>query len=160
MRGLRLTTLVAPLAVAIAVAAGPARAMQDAGPCRQDALALCPSVTPGPGAFHYCLGTLCPDLGQGPGGFAACLQKFADKLSPACQEHLSDVQAKIAAWKQEFQQACQADVQTFCADVGTDRRDIGRCLHEHKDELSQSCSDLLSKHGGRHACKGPTPAAD
>src|SRR5262252_2035612 len=101
MKGLKLISLIAPLALTLGVAATQARAEHGpdhgAGPCAQDVQALCPSVTPGPGSFHYCLGTLCPDLAPGPGGFLGCLQKYLDKLSTACQQHLTDLQAKMAA---------------------------------------------------------------
>jgi len=161
MKGLRILSFIAPLAVTLAVAAGPARAEHSTGPCRQDVQALCPNVTPGPGSIRYCLGTLCPDLTPGPGGFVSCLQKYSDKLSSACQQHLSDLQTKIAAWKQAFQQACGADVQTFCADSGSDHRAVFKCLHEHKDNLSQTCQDQLAEHHGHHGehCSGPKQAS-
>ena len=164
MRPVQFITRIVPLAATLAVVAGTARAGEwmgpGAGPCRQDVQALCPSVTPGPGSFHYCLGTLCPDLAPGPGGFLACVQRYSDKLSAACQQQLSDLQTKIAAWKQAFQQACQADVQTFCADAGTDHRALFTCLHEHKGELSQTCKDQLAQHHDHHRdhCAGATPA--
>ena len=167
MRGLKFIALIAPLALLLAVAATRVRAEHGpggpfAGACRQDVEALCPSVTPGPGSFHYCLGQLCPDLGNGPGGFEACLQKYSDKLSAACQQQLSEAQAKRAAWKQAFQQACGGDIQTLCGDVGTDHGAVFKCLHEHKDELSQTCKDQLhSMHGGWHHdhCAGATPTS-
>lgn len=165
MRALKLTTLIAPFALLLTFAGNRALAERGGGPgggaCRQDVEALCPSVTPGPGSFHYCLGQLCPDIGPGPGGFAACLQKYSSKLSAACQQELSDVQAKMAAWKQAFQQACGGDIQSFCVDAGTERGAVFKCLHEHKDELSQTCKDQLKSHHGWHhdRCAGPTPAS-
>lgn len=163
MRRLQIMTLVAPFAVTLALGATQARANHMGeggdGPCKADVQALCPSVTPGPGSFRYCLGQLCPDMAPGPGGFAACLQKYADKLSPACQQSLADMQAKMAAWKQAFEQACGSDVQQFCSADGTDHRAVFKCLHQHKDELSQSCQDQLAKQhfGHGHHCAGPTP---
>jgi hypothetical protein len=161
----KVIALLAPLAATLAVAASSARAEHwmrlGSGPCNQDVQALCPSVTPGPGSFHYCLGTLCPDLAPGPGGLLACLQTYTEKLSPACQQHLSDLQAKIAAWKQAFQQACQGDVQAFCGDAGADHRAVFTCLHQHQDELSQTCKDQLAEHHGHRGddhCSGATPA--
>ena len=161
MRRSKVFAFLVPFAAALTMAAVSARAGQWAGPdggaCKQDVEALCPSVTPGPGSFHYCLGTLCPDLQPGPGGFLACLQKYSDKLSPTCQQHLSDLQAKMAAWKQAFQQACGSDVQTFCADA-TDHRAVFQCLHQHKDDLSQTCKDQLAehhRHHGDHCSGGP-----
>jgi hypothetical protein len=151
-----LSALIAPLAVALTITT--AQAHDRGGPCRQDLQALCPSVTPGPGSFRSCLATLCPDIAPGKGAFASCLEQHADQLSAACQEHLSQQQAHLAAW----QQACGADVQTFCGDV-SGRHAVGKCLHEHHDALSQSCQDLLAQH---HHCHhhhqrgaSPTPAS-
>src|SRR5437899_12951616 len=110
----RIITLIASLALALTATPVFAHQEHEPGPCREDVQALCPNVTPGPGSFRYCLGTLCPNLAPGPGGVASCLQQHTDKLSAACQEHLSQVQAKIDAWRQ----ACQSDVQPFCSDVG------------------------------------------
>jgi hypothetical protein len=145
--------MTALLAAAIAVTPGWARAERGDGPCRTDVEALCPSVTPGPGSFHYCLGTLCPDMKPGPGGFLACLEQHSDKLSAACQEHLREVQAKMDAWKQ----ACQSDVQTFCSDAGTGPRAIGKCLRQHEDQLSQTCKDQLAQHHKRGCYHHETP---
>ena len=162
MKGLKLISLIAPLALTLGVAATQARAEHGpdhrSGPCRQDVQALCPSVTPGPGSFHYCLGTLCPDLEKRPGAFVDCLEKFSDKLSPACQQHLTDVKAEMAARQQAFQQACGTDVQSFCSQSGGDRRATFKCLHEHKSELSQSCQDLLASHHKWHHEHGTNPA--
>jgi hypothetical protein len=159
MQGSKLLALVAALAVVSAVAAGSARADHSAGPCAQDVPLLCPSVTPGPGSFRYCLGTLCPDLAPGPGGFVSCLQQYADKLSPACQQHLSELQTRMAAWKQAFEQACRGDVQTFCAEAGADHHAVFQCLRQHRDQLSQTCKDQLAEHHGHHRDHCGPPAA-
>jgi len=151
--------LIAPLAVALAtspVLAHGHHGPHDGGACRQDLQTLCPDVTPGPGGFRDCLATLCPDLPPGPGGFADCLQQHASALSPACQQHLSKMQAKMAAW----QQACGSDVQTFCGDVAPGPWSVGKCLHEHQSELSQPCQDLLAQHNRHHHHRGaPTPGS-
>lgn len=39
----------------------------------------------------------------------------------------------------EAGKACGADYQKFCAEVKPGEGRIGKCLQEHKDELSQSC---------------------
>lgn len=155
MRTSRFAIFVAPLALALAGAPAFAHGPGRAGPCRQDLQTLCPDVTPGPGAFRNCLQTLCPDLTPGPGAFATCLQQHASQLSAACQQHLNDMQAKMAAW----QQACGNDVQTFCSDAGPGPRGVGKCLHEHQSELSQACQDLLAQHHGHHHHHhhGPNP---
>jgi hypothetical protein len=89
MRGFKSIALIAPLALLLAVAATRARAEHGpggpfAGACRPDVEALCPSVTPGPGSFHYCLGQLCPDLSKGPGGSRhACRSTGTSSRPPA-----------------------------------------------------------------------------
>src|SRR5947207_1219737 len=92
----KIITLIAPLALTLTATPVFAHREHGPGPCRQDVQTLCPNVTPGPGSFRYCLGTLCPDIAPGPGGVVSCLEQHADKLSAACQDHLKQVQGKIA----------------------------------------------------------------
>jgi cysteine rich repeat protein len=137
MKVFKVITLVALLAVALIMAA-PAQAEHHGGPCRADVQRLCPDVEPG---F---------------GGFRDCLTEHASELSPACQERLSRIQAKMAAWRA----ACQDDVQKLCSDVAPGRGNIIRCLHENHDQLSESCQAQLAQHHRRHhhhGCDGPTP---
>lgn len=142
MRIHRVIMLIAPLAVGLCAAAGPVQAQRGNGPCRQDIEKLCPGIKPGGGAFRD------------------CLEKHATELSPACQDHLKQMKAGVAAWRQ----ACQDDVQKFCAQVDPGRGNIKRCLHQHHDELSQTCKDQIAQHhrkrGRRaHATPGSTPSA-
>ena len=158
MRTSSYITAIAALGVALTVASGAALAHGKRGACRQDLQALCPNVTPGPGSFRSCIQTLCPDITPGPGAFGACLKQHASQLSPACQEHLNRMQANITAW----QQACGADVQTYCADAAGPRA-VFQCIHEHRDQLSQTCQDFLAKHHRHHRHHHhhmPTPAPD
>jgi hypothetical protein len=156
----KLIMLIAPLAVALAVALTMAPALahghHDGDACRQDLQTLCPGVTPGPGSFYDCLATLCPDRTPGPGAFASCLEDAAKAqtvtLSDQCQAHLTKMQAKSAAW----QQACGGDAQTFCGDVAPGHWATGKCLREHQSELSQPCQDLLAQRHGHHQCGTPT----
>lgn len=114
--------LVAPLAVALC-AAPAARAQRGAGPCRQDVQKFCPDAKPGGGALRD------------------CLKQHATELSPACQEHLKQVKGKVEAWRQ----ACQDDVQKFCASTQPGGGNILKCLHQHHDELSKSCQDHMAQ---------------
>jgi Cysteine rich repeat len=55
----------------------------------------------------------------------------------------------VAAYAQEappaptVRQACQADVQKFCAGVKPGGGRIRDCIAEHRDDLSQACRDAL-----------------
>ncbi len=159
MKWSTIISLIAPLAVALTVAPAVAHGHGRGGPCRQDLQALCPNVTPGPGSFRSCIETLCPSITPGPGAFGNCLQQHAGQLSAACQQHLSRMQAKMAAWRQ----ACQGDAQTLCGDA-TGPRAVFKCLHQHQAELSPACQELLAQHHGHHRhhhqCGAtPTPAS-
>ena len=163
MKVSRIFTRIAPVAVALMTLAGPVHARGPGRPCRPDIQALCPKVTPGPGNFRDCLRSLCPDVTPGPGGFSTCLRQAAQAqnhpLSSACQQHLSEVQARIDAW----QTACGGDVSTYCSNV-TGPRNIFKCLRQHKDQLSQTCKDQLAQHHWRrrhhqHDRSTPTPGS-
>lgn len=144
MRMRRVITLIAPLALTLSMAAGVAYAKHGDWPCRQDVQRLCPDITPGPGAFR------------------SCIEQHAGELSPACQERIDAMKAKMVAWKQ----ACQDDVRKFCSDVQPGHFAIVRCLRENHDSLSQSCQDQLAQfrrhhHRHHHHCDDeptPTPA--
>jgi exonuclease VII small subunit len=122
MRMNKVIMLVAPLTVALSLAAA-AQAERGAGPCRQDVQKFCPDTKPGGGALRD------------------CLKQHASELSPACQEHLKQAQAKVEAWRQ----ACKDDVQKFCASVQPGRGNILKCLHKNHDQLSKSCQDQMAQ---------------
>jgi hypothetical protein len=76
------------------------------------------------------------------------------------------MQAKIAAWQSDFQNACgtatSGDVNTFCANVTGGVRSQIQCLRQAvKDNkpVSANCQALLAKphgHGGHHPWGAPT----
>jgi len=51
----------------------------------------------------------------------------------------------------EVRQACQADLQKFCANVQPGGGRIKECIAQHKDELSQGCRDALAAAHQQHA---------
>ncbi len=130
--------LVAPFVAALAVTPA-ARAARTGGPCRQDVQKFCPDTKPGGGALRD------------------CLKQHAAELSPACQEHLKQAKAKVKAWRQ----ACEDDVQKFCASVQPGGGNILKCLHQHHDELSKSCQDQMAQareNWHRHRAAAAQPA--
>jgi hypothetical protein len=133
MRLWQVMTLVAPLAAALGVAPEPAYAQRGAGPCREDIEKFCASVQPGGGRFRD------------------CLQQHAAEVTPACQQHLSQMKAKVAAWRQ----ACEGDAQKLCSGVAPGHGNVVRCLHQHQNDLSPACKDELAQRPRRH---GPAPA--
>jgi Cysteine rich repeat len=135
MRATTIVSLIVPVALGLAVTSAPARA-KHGGPCRQDVQKLCPDIPPG------------------PKGFRDCLEQHKNELSPACQAHLSDIEAKAAAWHQ----ACGGDVQTLCGDVSGPHQ-VLKCLHQHQGQLSQACQDLLAQHHRDHHAPAPNAPA-
>jgi exonuclease VII small subunit len=136
----RVIKLVAPLTIALGMAPA-AWAARGAGPCRQDVQKFCPDTKPGGGALRD------------------CLKQHAAELSPACQEHLKQVKAKMKAWRQ----ACEDDVQTFCASLQPGGGNILKCLHQHHDQLSQRCQDQMAqarKNWHRHRAAAAPPSTE
>lgn len=134
MKAWKVVTLVAPLAVALNLSPSLAQPKGGRGVCRADIEKFCPNIKPGGGAYRD------------------CLKSHAAELSPACQEHLKQVKAKVAAWRQ----ACKDDVQKFCADVAPGRGNVAKCLRQHRNDLSQACKDQLAQ--GRQRRRGAAPA--
>lgn len=130
-------------------------------------------TTCGPELERVC-GVSLPEPGAGPGGHGkgkgkgahqevkACVDAHAAELSPACQAMIEEQKAEHAQRKAQHQavkDACQADVQTFCADTLADaegagagkgkgkgrgkRHAVGECLKAHERQLSGECSAAI-----------------
>jgi Cysteine rich repeat len=104
------------------------------GACRADIAALCPNLPPGR-ADHRAI--------------VQCLESQADKVSAPCKAEMDAMKAKAEAAKE----ACQPDVDKFCAGVAAGGGRIRDCLNQHESELSDACKAAQPKH------HGPPPAA-
>lgn len=85
--------------------------------------------------------------GQTPGtdGARSCMRDHRADFSQACQ---SAMQERRAAMMQRIKTACAADIAKFCS-AGTQADDRpGRCLRDHKDELSPTCKAAFPSRGG------------
>jgi hypothetical protein len=133
MRLWKVMTWIAALAVALSAA--PAQAQRGQGPCREDIQKFCAGVQPGGGRFRV------------------CLQQHAADLTPTCQQHLQQMKARVAAWRQ----ACESDVQKLCSGATPGRGGIVRCLREHQNDLSPACKDQLAQRP-RGRGRGPASA--
>ena len=87
----------------------------------------------------------CPQVQPGGGRIAQCLKQNQAQLSPSCQERIKMVAARL----KEVNQACEDDLQQYCAGVKPGEGRIAQCLKDHKDKLSAECktqiADLLQK---------------
>jgi hypothetical protein len=96
---------------------------QGTGPCAEDMEKFCKGVEPGGGRIYN------------------CFNEHAKDLSPACQEHIKAMKAKV----REAKKACADDVDKFCQDVKAGGGRIGKCLKQHADELSTECKEVMTK---------------
>ena len=131
MRASKVVGLLLPLAVAFTAQPGHACPGGGKWACKQDIKQFCPDITPGPGSRK---------------SIHNCLQQNAANLSPACQQQLAKMQAKVAA----LLQTCESDVQALCSDVASDTHATLKCLHQHRSSLSQACQDQLPNHRWKH----------
>jgi hypothetical protein len=123
----------APKAAAAAADAGAPKAGADAGvvevpaqsPCHQDLEAFCDGIAPGQGDQLRCL------VGK------------QDQLSNACKAKLQQLKKDLLAGSD----ACDGDVDAFCATVPKTGGRIVQCLLGHKKDLSKTCSELFTKLG-------------
>jgi len=129
MKRLRVAAFLLPLGIALAAQPGWAHGGKWA--CKDDIKQFCPDITPGPGSFKT---------------IHECLQQNAANLSAACQQQITEMQAKLAA----LLQTCESDIQTLCSDSAGDTHATLKCLRKNRSSLSQACSDQLPKHHWRH----------
>ena len=150
MKVSKIITLVAPLAMALAAAPALAHGPGGEGACRQDLTKLCSHLTPAPGPGN-CLKALCPSFTPGPGAFASCLLGLPSGVSDQCKQQLTQMQAKIAAWHTAFNTACSTDVSSFCKNVTTGPWTQVQCLRQavvNNQPVSAPCQAFLAKHHG------------
>ncbi|HXY54775.1 MAG TPA: cysteine rich repeat-containing protein [Nitrospirota bacterium] len=103
------------------IAAAPAKAEQEQGPCAGDLQKFCKGVEPGGGRI------------------AACFKEHEKDLSPACKR-------QIAELVHEFQEACEDDVMKLCSGIKPGGGRIFRCLKQHEGELSPECKEKMEAH--------------
>lgn len=130
-----LLTLAALLAAPLVLAQTSPPPPKQRGACRDDIATLCPGIQPGRGAHR---------------AIAQCLATQEDKLSTQCKAHVDAMRAKFEAAKQ----ACQPDVEKFCAGVTPGGGVVMQCLKQHASELSDACKAV---HARAHRPPPPPP---
>lgn len=115
--------LAAPLVLGQAAPPPPAK---QGGACREDIATLCPGIQPGKGARR---------------AIAQCLATQEDKLSTQCKAHVDAMRARFEAARQ----ACQPDVEKFCAGVAPGGGAVMQCLKQHASELSDACKAVHAR---------------
>ena len=95
------------------------------------------------------IATFCPNIKPGTYSIMNCLEKNESKLTSACK----DYEATLLGGKVErmenrnkirrFRLACRNDMAKFCNDATSMQGGMLKCLNDHENEISGSCSQGL-----------------
>ena len=94
----------------------------------------------GGGACSGDVAKFCKNVQPGEGRIPKCLKEHEKELSPACKQHVADMEKRL----KETAGACQDDVMKFCKDVKSGEGRILRCLRAHQNELSPQCKERVT----------------
>ena len=83
----------------------------------------------------------CQDVKRGQGKLMQCLKAHQSELSSPCQARVQTMATRM----QEMTDACQNDMQQFCAGVKPSGGGIAQCLKQHASELSSTCKAELAQ---------------
>ena len=92
----------------------------------------------------------CSQVTLGEGRLLACFYAHEDKLSGRCQYALYQAVADLedfAAAITHIATQCEDDLMKFCAEVELGEGRVGTCLLEHKDEVTEACSQAMDDVG-------------
>jgi hypothetical protein len=93
------------------------------------------------------LQTYCSQVTPGQNRLLACLYANGDKLSAQCDRALYESASALdralstVAWVAE---QCRADIDSKCANVQPGKGRIAQCLADHRDSLSQACTQAIT----------------
>lgn len=92
--------------------------------CGADIKKYCSTVTPGEGRILY------------------CLQAHEDKISPACEYDLNELEVQFETTADHLRQAvnaCQGDIAKLCAKTQPGQGRIAACLAANRTLVSKTC---------------------
>ena len=92
------------------------------------------------------LGTYCSQVIPGQSRLLACLYSHGDKLSGQCETALyqaASVLDRAIGTVAYLADQCRADIDSKCASVQPGQGRIVQCLADHKDGLSQPCTQAI-----------------
>jgi hypothetical protein len=94
----------------------------------------------------------CRDVQTDPASIIACLEEHEGELSNPCKEYEMKMEGKRAERgedarvKMNFYRACKEDITQFCKDVDPRKQGYGKCISDHVNVLSPSCSEWTKAH--------------
>ena len=98
--------------------------------CGEDIKKYCTTVTPGDGRILY------------------CMQAHEDKISTACAFDLNEVASHAQTTADHFREAvnaCQGDIDKFCANTQPGQGRIAACLAANRTSVSKNCVGAVQK---------------
>ena len=98
--------------------------------CGEDIKKYCSTVTPGDGRVLH------------------CMQAHEDKISPGCAYDLNEVALQAQATADNLREAvnaCQGDIDKFCAKTQPGQGRIAACLAANRTSVSKSCVQAVQK---------------
>jgi Cysteine rich repeat len=93
------------------------------------------------------LETYCSQVTPGQNRLLACLYANGDKLSGQCDRALYESASALdraisnMSWLAD---QCRADIDSKCANIQPGKGRIAQCLADHKDSLSQACTEAIA----------------
>lgn len=94
------------------------------------------------------LETYCSSVTPGESRLLACLYAHGDKLSGRCEYALYDAAAqlqRIIAAVAYVASECDEDLAAHCSAVTLGEGRVASCLLDHKEEVSQRCSQAIDE---------------
>ena len=98
------------------------------------------------------LETYCSQVTPGQNRLLACIYAYGDKLSGQCETALYEAAAALERAVNTMAYVadqCRADIQSKCADIQPGQGRIAECLADHKDSLSQPCTQAITEVGAK-----------
>jgi hypothetical protein len=98
------------------------------------------------------LTTYCSQVTPGQNRLLACIYAHGDKLSGQCEKALYEAAAALERainTMAYLADQCRSDIESKCADIQPGEGRIAQCLADHKDSLSQPCTQAITEVGGK-----------
>ena len=94
--------------------------------------------------------TYCSTVTPGEGRVLACLFSHEDKLSGRCQYALYDAAVQLeraVATLTYVANECDADLETYCANIRPGEGRLAQCLKKNEKKLNQRCTQAIKDVG-------------
>lgn len=119
-----------------------------------------------PGDCQADIDKYCKEVRSGRGRVATCLGEHDGALEPKCQAQMTkyrERQAEARRRMEQYVEACDEDVQKYCANVRPGQGRIVTCLEANQGNLSAACKTAMAEGkermtGRREAMKGMADA--